>query len=88
MPNSSGLLLRHGKLSLSDAHVVACLKKAGAIPFILTNTSELCMWYESANNLYGRTKNPYNTARIVGGSSGKEPKHHSWREFHGEHVYT
>ncbi|KAL5011058.1 hypothetical protein ScPMuIL_013363 [Solemya velum] len=72
MPNSSGLLVRQGTLATSDASVVVSLKKAGVIPFIVTNTSELCMWYESANHLYGRTKNPYDTARIVGGSSGGE----------------
>lgn len=28
--------------------------------------------WESYNKLYGRTSNPYNTTRIVGGSSGGE----------------
>ena len=70
MPNASGLVSRKGNLAEEDAEVVKRLKEAGAIPFIITNVSELCMWYESANRLYGRTKNPYNTGRIVGGSSG------------------
>ena len=30
------------------------------------------MWYESSNNVYGTSKNPYHTGRIVGGSSGGE----------------
>lgn len=30
------------------------------------------MWYESANNVYGRSNNPYHTGRMVGGSSGGE----------------
>lgn len=38
----------------------------------VTNTSELCMWMESANKLYGRTRNPFDPTRIVGGSSGGE----------------
>lgn len=38
----------------------------------VTNTSELCMWMESQNNVYGRTRNPYDLSRIVGGSSGGE----------------
>lgn len=62
---------RKGLKAEEDAEVVRRLKEAGAIPFIITNVSELCMWYESANRLYGRTKNPYNTGRIVGGSSGR-----------------
>ncbi|XP_060084482.1 fatty-acid amide hydrolase 2-like [Ylistrum balloti] len=71
-PNASGLVKRKNKIATFDAEVVARVKKAGAIPYILTNVSELCMWYESANNLNGRTCNAYNTSRIVGGSSGGE----------------
>ena len=36
------------------------MKESGAILTCLTNTSELCMWFESSNYLYGCTKNPYN----------------------------
>jgi fatty acid amide hydrolase 2 len=48
------------------------LRVAGAIPLGVTNTSELCMWMESDNRVYGRTNNPYDPSRIVGGSSGGE----------------
>lgn len=72
MPHASGLVIRKNVIAEEDAEVVKRLKEAGAIPFIITNVSELCMWYESANRLYGRTKNAYNTGRIVGGSSGGE----------------
>lgn len=72
MPNASGLVKRKSKIATYDAEVVARVKKAGAIPYILTNVSELCMWYESANNLNGRTRNAYDSSRIVGGSSGGE----------------
>ncbi|XP_005401605.1 PREDICTED: fatty-acid amide hydrolase 2 [Chinchilla lanigera] len=72
MPNSSGLVSRRDAISDTDATVVALLKKAGAIPLGITNCSELCMWYESSNNLYGRSNNPYNLQHIVGGSSGGE----------------
>ncbi len=43
-----------------------------AIPLGVTNTSELCMWMESSNRVYGRSNNPYNLEHIVGGSSGGE----------------
>jgi len=72
MPNTSGLVARIGIISEEDATAVARLKKAGAIPLGVTNLSELCMWMESNNNVYGRTNNPYNPKRIVGGSSGGE----------------
>ncbi|CAE1289956.1 FAAH2 [Acanthosepion pharaonis] len=72
MPNSSGLKSRRNLIAEEDADVVHNLRKAGAIPYVVTNISELCMWYESANKVYGRSKNPYHTGRIVGGSSGGE----------------
>jgi fatty acid amide hydrolase 2 len=72
MPNTTGLISRKDHLSEKDAEVVANLKKAGAILTCLTNTSQLCMWFESSNYLYGTTNNPYNLSRIVGGSSGGE----------------
>ncbi|XP_030431170.1 fatty-acid amide hydrolase 2 isoform X1 [Gopherus evgoodei] len=72
MPNTSGLVSRRNLISTSDALVVSRLKQAGAIPLGVTNCSELCMWYESSNKVYGRTNNPYDLQRIVGGSSGGE----------------
>uniref|UniRef100_A0A1I7Y281 Amidase domain-containing protein n=1 Tax=Steinernema glaseri TaxID=37863 RepID=A0A1I7Y281_9BILA len=30
------------------------------------------MWWESVNSVYGRSRNPYDTRRITGGSSGGE----------------
>uniref|UniRef100_A0A8C5WAL8 Amidase domain-containing protein n=1 Tax=Leptobrachium leishanense TaxID=445787 RepID=A0A8C5WAL8_9ANUR len=72
MPQSSGLLSRKLIVSETDAVVVSRMKKAGAIPIGVTNCSELCMWYESSNKVYGKTRNPYNPQHIVGGSSGGE----------------
>uniref|UniRef100_A0A4W3H7G9 Fatty acid amide hydrolase 2a n=1 Tax=Callorhinchus milii TaxID=7868 RepID=A0A4W3H7G9_CALMI len=72
LPNSSGLVNRKNVIATTDAVVVANLRKAGAIPLGVTNCSELCMWYESNNKLYGITRNPYSVDRIVGGSSGGE----------------
>jgi len=72
MPNSSGLYARRHVLAETDATTVARLRRAGAIPLGVTNISELCMWMESANTVYGRTHNPYDPRRTVGGSSGGE----------------
>lgn len=72
MPNSAGLVARRDTLSAKDAVTVARLRGAGAIPLGVTNVSELCMWMESSNRVYGRTNNPYDPSRIVGGSSGGE----------------
>lgn len=72
MPNTAGLVSRIGRKVAEDAPTVARLRAAGAIPLGVTNTSEICMWMESFNNVYGRTNNPYDPTRTVGGSSGGE----------------
>ena len=72
MPQSSGLVARRDVVASHDATAVARLRAAGAIPLGVTNVSELCMWYETNNRVYGRTNNPYDPSRIVGGSSGGE----------------
>lgn len=72
LPNSGGLVARKDHIAEEDAVVVRRLRQAGAIPIAVSNCSELCMWWESANRVYGRTSNPYNKSKIVGGSSGGE----------------
>jgi fatty acid amide hydrolase 2 len=72
MPHSAGLIARAGVRASESAPTVARLRRAGAIPLGVTNTSELTLWIESVNRLYGRTSNPYATARAAGGSSGGE----------------
>lgn len=70
--NTGGLYHRRNYRATEDSVVIGKMRSAGAIPFCLTNISELCMWYESNNTIHGRTNNPYDTFRIVGGSSGGE----------------
>lgn len=48
------------------------LIQAGCIPICSTNIPCMNLWWDSANNLYGQTKNPYDLSRIPGGSSGGE----------------
>jgi len=72
MPQSAGLVARRDFRSPLNAPAVERLVDAGAIPLGVTNTSELTLWIESDNRLYGRTNNPYDVARTAGGSSGGE----------------
>lgn len=72
MPYTSGLVARKGLIADKDATAVERMRRAGAIPIGVTNTSELCMWMESYNHVYGRTNNCYDPKCIVGGSSGGE----------------
>ena len=69
---TAGVKIRKGIKADKDAIVISNMRKSGAIPLCLTNTPELVLWYDSDNKLYGRTNNPYDLSRIVGGSSGGE----------------
>ena len=54
----------------ADALAVARLKAAGAIVFGKTNTPLYAGDVQTYNDVYGRTNNPWDTTRTVGGSSG------------------
>ena len=56
----------------SDKLQVARLRAAGAIPIAKSNVSQLLLYYESDNPVFGRTCNPHDVARTPGGSSGGE----------------
>ena len=72
LPNSAGVVARRDVVATDSAPVVRRVRAAGAIVLGVTNTSELCLWVEAENRLYGRTRNPYDTGRTAGGSSGGE----------------
>jgi fatty acid amide hydrolase 2 len=72
MPNTAGLWARRDVIATEDATVVKRMRAAGAIPLGVTNISELCMWFESQNKVWGRTSSAYDARRTAGGSSGGE----------------
>lgn len=53
-----------------DASCVSRLKAAGAILLGKTNTPEFTLAFQTDNLVYGETKNPHDTTRTPGGSSG------------------
>ena len=72
LAQSAGVVAARERLCPRSATIVQRLLGAGAIPLGLTNVSELTLWVETENRLYGRTRNPYDPARTAGGSSGGE----------------
>lgn len=54
----------------TDAIIVERIKKAGGITLGKTNTPEFGAGSQTFNQLFGRTRNPYNKGLTCGGSSG------------------
>jgi fatty acid amide hydrolase 2 len=72
LAQSAGVVAAGERRCPRSATIVDRLLAAGAIPLGLTNVSELTLWVETENRLYGRTRNPYDPSRTAGGSSGGE----------------
>ncbi len=67
---TAGTIGRKNFIPKSDATVVARLKAAVAILIGKTNTPELTLSFQTNNEIFGRTGNPYDPSRTSGGSSG------------------
>ena len=60
----------HNNIPSKDAPVVAAVKEAGAIVFGKTNLPRWSGDFQSFNEMFGTTVNPWDSERVPGGSSG------------------
>ncbi|HTE45861.1 MAG TPA: amidase [Gemmatimonadaceae bacterium] len=74
--NTAGIRTTYGSpmfrdnIPTTDALIVTRLRAAGAITVGKTNTPEFGAGSNTFNPVFGATRNPYNLAKTVGGSSG------------------
>jgi len=70
MRTTSGSLFFKDRVPNADAPVVARLKRAGAVILGKATLHELAFGIRSTNSVVGPCRNPWNPARVPGGSSG------------------
>ena len=69
-PSTAGSKMLDGYRSPFDATVVRKLAEAGMVTLGKLNCDEFAMGSANENSAYGPVKNPWDTARVPGGSSG------------------
>jgi aspartyl-tRNA(Asn)/glutamyl-tRNA(Gln) amidotransferase subunit A len=70
-PTTAGAAMRvNAPPAAHDAALLARLTQAGAVPVAVLNMDEYAYGFVTVNAHFGTTRNPHDTARLAGGSSG------------------
>lgn len=70
LPTSAASHVRDGHVAAADAPIVERLRRAGAVLIGKTNLHEFAYGTTSEDSAFGAVRNPYDSSRSAGGSSG------------------
>jgi fatty acid amide hydrolase len=69
---TTGVAWKLDQIDTETAVVAELLIEQGAVPFVKSNLTQMLLWMECSNKIFGTALNPWDPTRTTGGSSGGE----------------